>query len=403
VNKSISRHGWAAVIVPVVVALTGCGDDSAAVQDATSTETSDEHATEEVSRIVSLTPQQAMELGIEIGVLDAGGVNVLERPATVRLDPDRIALVGPRIEAKVERVLRDLGDAVRPNEPLAVMSSVALGEAKAQHLALKARLTTARAAYERERRLFGDRISSQAEVLEAEAQFRAAEADVDVIHERLRLYGLTQEQVEAIEPDATEPLSFFRLTSPVAGVVQRRDISPGQTVGPSDTPIHVARLDRLWVMIDAFEQDVPRLETGQRVTLSLRSIPDTTFEAVTDWISFELDPETRTIKARAVVQNAGGMLRAGMFGTVLIHVDGGAGYATIPVDAVQTIDGGKVVFVPGDEPGEFRAVPARIGAEGAGMVELTAGLAPGDSAVVSGAFELMSAATAGGRSAEHGH
>ena len=80
-------------------------------------------------------------------------------------------------EAKVERVLRDLGNAVRPGDPLVVMSSVVLGETKAQHLALKARLETARAAYERERRLFEDRISSQAEVLEAEAQFGAAGAD----------------------------------------------------------------------------------------------------------------------------------------------------------------------------------------------------------------------------------
>lgn len=402
-NKSLLRHVRAAVLLPLLLALTGCGADSVETPAATSTETSDAHTSDEASGVIHLTPEQTAELGVEVRVLEAGGVNVLERPATLRLDPDRIALVGPRIEAKVERVLRDLGEAVRPGDPLAVMSSVELGEAKAQHLALKARLETARAAYERERRLFDDRISSEAEVLEAEAQYRAAVADVDVIHERLRLYGLTPEVIEAIEPDAAEPLSFFRLTSPVAGVVQRRDLSPGQTVGPTDTPIHVARLDRLWVMIDAFEQDVPRLKTGQPVTLTVRSLPGRTFEAVTDWISFELDPETRTVRVRAVAGNPGGVLRAGMFGTAAIQIENGTGYATIPVDAVQTIDGRSVVFVPGDEPGEFRAVEVTTGAEGAGMVELTAGLAPGDSAVVRGAFELMSAATAGGRSAEHGH
>lgn len=403
--RHLFRRGRArpAALLPILAAMTGaCGGSDTAQTETDGAAAEEAHADEET--IVRLTAEQIAELGIEVRPLEAGGAaNILERPATLRLDPDRMALVGPRIEAKVERVLRDLGDAVRRGDALAVMSSLTLGEAKAQHLALKARLETARTAHERERRLYEDRITSQADVLEAEALYRAAQADVDVIHERLRLYGLSQDAIEAIVPDAEEPLSFFRLASPVSGVVQRRDLTPGQTVGPSDTPFQVARFDRLWVMINAFERDVPRLRTGQRVTLSVRSLPDATFEAVTDWISYELDPETRTVHVRAVAQNPDGALRAGMFGTAAVHVEGDAAYATVPVDALQTLDGERVVFVPADEPGAFRAVRVETGAEAAGQVELTAGLVPGDSAVVRGAFALMSAATAGGRSAEHGH
>lgn len=390
------------VLAPfLAVLVVGCGGSDAAQVDG---EPAEEETHENETSVVQLTAEQVVELGVEIQPLEAGGAaNILERPATLRLDPDRMALVGPRIEAKVERVVRDLGDAVRRGDALAVMSSLQLGEAKAQHLALKARLETARAAYDRERRLYEDRISSQAEVLEAEALYRAAQADVDVVHERLRLYGLSEERIEAIVPDADEPLSFFRLTSPVTGVIQRRDLTPGQTIGPTDTPFQVARLDHLWVMIDAFEQDVPRLRTGQRVTLAVRSIPDTTFEAVTDWISYELDPDTRTVRVRALAQNADGALRAGMFATAAVHVEGEATHAMIPVDAIQTLDGQRIVFIPTEAPGTFRAVPVETGAEAAGHVEVTAGLLPGDSAVVRGAFELMSAATAGGRSAEHGH
>lgn len=393
-----------AIPFTLVALVAACGGEVAETAPDGMVEETVEHAEEAVSDVVHLTEEQQATLGVEVRQLSSGGAEaVLERPATLRLDPDRVALVGPRIEAKVERVLRDLGDEVRPRDPLAVMSSVELGEAKAQHLALRARLETARAAYEREQRLLEDQISSQAEVLEAEAQYRQAEADVDVVHERLRLYGLVGEEIENIEVDAAEPLSFFRLRSPVAGVVQHRDVSPGQTVGPTETPFHVASLDRLWVMINAFEQDVPRLRTGQPVTLSVRSLPGRTFEAVIDWISYELDPETRTVHVRAVVDNPDGALRAGMFGTAAVRVEADERLATIPVDAVQTLDGGPVVFVPGDEPGEFRAVPVTLGAEGAGIVEIASGLSPGDAAVVRGAFELMSAATAGGRSAEHEH
>ncbi|MFQ5549617.1 MAG: efflux RND transporter periplasmic adaptor subunit [Gemmatimonadales bacterium] len=379
-------------------------------QTADSPQTVDQHENEaeahsdEEPAIVEITEEQARELGVRVAQLSAGSAaSVVERPATLTLDPDRVAYVGPRIEAKVERVLRDLGDSVVPGQALAIMSSVQLGEAKARHLALKARLATARATLERERQLNEERISSDAELLEAQAAFQEAQADVDVIHETLRLYGLSIDEIEAIEPDAQEPLSFFRLTSPVAGIVQRRDLSPGMTVGPEDVPIHIVRPDHLWVLIDAYESDLPLLETGQRVSLALRSVPNQLFEAVTDWISYALEPETRTIRVRAILDNSSGLLRAGMFGTASIHTANTSTHAVLPVDAVQTLDGQQVVFIPTPESGGFQAVAVRVGNEGGGFLEIIDGLAPGDYAVVAGAFELMSAATAGSRSADHGH
>ncbi|MFQ5680335.1 MAG: efflux RND transporter periplasmic adaptor subunit, partial [Gemmatimonadota bacterium] len=313
----------------------------------------------------------------------------------------RVALVGPRIRAKVERVLVDLGDVVREGTPLAGLSSVELGTAKAAYLTAAARLATRRATYEREERLFRDSISSEAELLEARALFREAEAELEASRETLRLYGLPRERIDAIEAGGEEPLSFFRLLSPVGGTVQRRDLSPGQTVEPDAAPVHVARLDRLWLMIDAFERDLPLLETGQPVRFTVRSLPGETFEAVTDWISYELDPETRTVRVRAVAENRGGLLRAGMFGTAAIQVEGQEARALVPVDAVQTLDGRRVLFVPAGEPGSFRPVSVRLGEEFDGTVEIVEGTAPGDSAVVAGAFELLSAATAEGREAEH--
>lgn len=380
---------------------TGAGTDAGHTAD----EGAGERAESEVAEEVHLTPEQVERLGIQVATLVGGNASsTLQRPATVTFDLDRVAKVGPRLPAKVVRVTKDLGDRVRAGETLATMSSVELGQAKAHYLTTRARFETQEAEYEREGNLRDEGISSEAAFLESRARYQEARAELEAASEALRLYGLADAAVDDIQAGGDEPLSFFRLTSPIAGVVQRRDLSPGQSVGPEQTPIHVVNVDRLWIMIDAFERDVPLLAPGQAVQLRVRSIPGRTFRGETDWISSELDPETRTVHVRAVVDNPDGALRPGMFGTAGIRPTTTPEYAMVPADAVQRLGTDDVVFVPGDEAGSFRPVPVRLGQESSvGTVEVLAGVEPGDEAVVAGGFELMSALTAGTRSAAHAH
>jgi cobalt-zinc-cadmium efflux system membrane fusion protein len=92
-----------------------------------------------------------------------------------------------------------------------------------------------------------------------------------------------------------------------------------------------------------------------------------------------------------------------MFGKARISTAESLNTALIPIDAVQTIEGKKMVFVPGEEPGSFKPVPVVLGAENDGMVEIASGIQPGEPAVIAGAFDLKSALTATSRSASHGH
>lgn len=354
---------------------------------------------------IHLGTEQAESFGVRVEALQAGSArSTLSRPVTLLLNPDRKALVGPRLEAKVVRVTADLGDRVRAGDTLAILSSVELGRAKSGFLTARARFHTAETTYRREQTLYEREISSEAELLEAEARFREGRAELNAAREALRLYGLTLEEIEGVEAGSQVPLSYFPLRSPVAGRVQHRDLSPGQTVGPDETPIHVAGVEELWAMVEAFSRDAPLLETGSTVNVQVRGIPDRTFRGTLDWVSYELEPATRTLRARAVIDNPEGSLRAGMFGTARLDLPTEIRYAMVPVDAVQTLEDGSVVFVPADEPGAFRPVPVRLGEESQeGWVEIVSGLEPGDRAVVAGAFDLMSAATAATRSASHGH
>ena len=411
------KKGIITVIIFAVFAagglLSGCGSNNE-IQTTETAETEQPQQEEQHSEAsgeggehtqeVHLTEAQRQTLGIEVETLLTGSATAtISRPASVTFDKDQVSKVGPRIEAKVVKVVKDLGDSVNEGEPIALMSSVELGKIKADYIRLNARLKAEQARYEREQSLYKQEISSQAELLEAEANYQEARAELNATAEALRLYGLSQTDIENIEAGGDRPLSYFYLSSPTEGVIQERNISPGQTVSSSETPIHVADLSRVWVMIDAYEQDIPYISEGQKVSLSVRSIDGQTFEGEVDWVSYALEEGSRTMPVRAVVKNPNRLLRAGMFGTARIATGKEQSIAMIPVGAVQTIEGETKVFVPGEEPGSFKPVTVMLGEENEGFVEVVSGLQPGDQAVTAGAFDLKSALTAGSRSAAHGH
>ncbi|MBS62680.1 efflux RND transporter periplasmic adaptor subunit [Salinisphaera sp.] len=361
---------------------------------------------------VELSAEQRAELDIGIGQARAAsnGATIVA-PATVEFDADRVARVGPRLQAKVVDIAVDLGQPVDKGDTLAVLDSVALGKEKAAYLTASARYRTRRAAYARDRKLAADQIVSDSDLAETRAAYEQARAERRAERAELRLYGLDDTAIDAIDDSADTPLSRMRLIAPRAGVIARRDLVAGQTLDANETPIHIVDNSRMWLMIDAAEQDLPRLQTGQTVEFRVRPLPDTHFNGHIDWVSPRLDAEARTVQVRAIVENPQGLLRAGMFATARIDAssDGGKSSDTnkirvvVPADAIQQIDTREGVFVPAEEQGAFLFMPVATGEQTMNDVEIASGLAVGDRLVVSGAFDLKAALTAKGRSAAHSH
>jgi len=408
-----------AFLVAMMLVLGGCSEpseDSGAEAghdepvEAGQSHEGDDHEREERvdedagARQVELTQSQLERLDIRLGEVRPGTAgDLVSAPATVAFDRDRIARVGPRLDAKVVEVIADLGDRVPAGDPLAVLDSVALGKAKARHLTTKARVDTVRANFERQRRLNEKQIVSEAELLEARARLAETRAEHDAADEELRLYGMSPEQIDAVRPDTEQPLSRYVLLSPIDGTIEHRDVVPGQTVRAGETPFLVVNTKAMWLMIQVAERDLAGLRAGQAVELRLRSMPDRRFTGVLDWISTQLDEQTRSARVRAVLENPDGALRAGMFGTATIRVESQTQVGLVPTDAIQRLGPDDMVFVPGEGSGKFRAVAVKTGAENAGDVEIIEGLEPGSAVVIGGAFDLMSALTAATRSAAHSH
>jgi cobalt-zinc-cadmium efflux system membrane fusion protein len=304
---------------------------------------------------------------------------VLEATGTLAYDADAVAMVGPKAEGRIVRVVHDLGERVGRGEALALLESQEVGDLHAELARARAAAAVARRDYERERSLYEQEVSSEKEMLEARAAYESAVADTAAATAKLRTLG-------ALDRDGTG----FQVSTPVAGTVVERDAVVGQIVGADDQLFTVADLTRLWLIVDIYEKDLARVRAGLDVEIRTRAFPDTVFHGEVTYLGQVVDPDSHTVKARVVADNPGGLLRPGMFVRAGIVLPEPMGTLAVPRAAVQTLRDTTVVFVPEGE-GRFRAVPVRTGAQvGDGLVVLAAGVPEGQPVVGAGSFFLKS-------------
>jgi Cu(I)/Ag(I) efflux system membrane fusion protein len=137
-------------------------------------------------------------------------------------------------------------------------------------------------------------------------------ATLDAAREKLRLYGLTPEQIQRVETtgQTTDNLTIY---APAGGIVVHQNAREGMYVTTGERIYTIADLSKLWVLFEAYESDLPWLHFGQRVAFTTRSFPGERFEGVVSFIDPLVDPKTRTVRVRAVVDNAKGRLKPDMF------------------------------------------------------------------------------------------
>jgi cobalt-zinc-cadmium efflux system membrane fusion protein len=145
----------------------------------------------------------------------------------------------------------------------------------------------------------------------------------------------------------------------------------------------------LWAMVSIPETQLARVRVGQRVELTVESLPDRTFGGKLTWLSSGVDEHTRLAQGRAELANVEGLLKAQMFARARIVTTSSSHEVLVPASAVQNVSGTAVVFVKsGEDLYEARAV--ELGARERGQIQVVAGLQPADEIVVAGAFALKS-------------
>ena len=242
------------------------------------------------------------------------------------------------------------------------------------------------------------------ELLRREADWQAAQADLQTAEQKLHILGLSQADVEALSEDGDDAGHVYPVRASIDGRVTERNAVPGRVVSADDELFTVAELESLWLFLQVFEKDLHSVTKDAAVTLTCESHPEEHFRGTIDFVGQVLDPHSRTVSARAVIDNPDGELKPGMFVYASIEVlsdDGAAALRlAVPTTAVASVEGRDIVFVQAARHA-FEMRPVVLGDSDGDWVEIRSGLTEGESIVVSGVFTLKSEALKGGLEGHH--
>jgi cobalt-zinc-cadmium efflux system membrane fusion protein len=296
-------------------------------------------------------------------------------------DDDITARVFSPVSGRIVEIHANPGQSVRPGDVLAKIKSPEFGQAQADARKAAGDLKNAERALERTRELLKHGAAAEKELEAAETEHTRALSEKERASATLSIYGG--------DPGAPGVDGVFSLKAPIGGGVVEKAISPGQEVRSDqmgDKPLFViSDPASLWLFLDVTESDVASMTRGQEVVVRTRAFPGKTFTGRIEVIGEGLDPATRTIKARCVVDNTDKLLRAEMY--VSADVTNPTSGVDIPTKAIFLKNNQHYVFVE-KAPGHFERRLIRLGPEVDGRSAVLNGVSAGQRVVVEGCLLL---------------
>jgi cobalt-zinc-cadmium efflux system membrane fusion protein len=338
-----------------------------------------------------LTPQQIKELQVKIDTVGDQAVGgTIRAVARVTFDDLRVAHVFSPVTGRITKILTQPGQHVTKGQALCAIESPDLGTAMSDVAKAGATLLQAEKDWQRQKELIEEQAASRRDYESAQAIYLNAKAEVARAQRKAKL--LRQGSLDTVTQE-------FTLSSPIDGEVIMRGANPGLEVqgqytgGATVELFTIGKLDRVWVLADAFEMDLPRIKSGTPVSVSVVAYPGETFSGHVEWISDTLDPASRTAKVRCSIDNPQLKLKPEMYGTALVTVDADQKLA-VKRTAIFTLGEQTVAFVQvGTAPdGQLRFARRIVTVEetaGGDLIPIKQGLEKNDRVVSSGGVILL--------------
>jgi Cu(I)/Ag(I) efflux system membrane fusion protein len=316
---------------------------------------------------IAISPRVQQSLGVRTAPVTKGTMSMtVEAVGSTAYNERDVAVVQARSNGFLERLfVRAPLDPVRQGQPLAELYVPDWVAAQEEYLSVR-------------------RIAAQ-------GRDKTYDGLVEAARQRMRLAGMSEEQIRRVETNGSVQ-ARITLAAPISGVVVELAAREGMTVMAGAPLFRINGLSTIWVNAEVPEGQAALVRRGNAVEARAPALPGMTFRGKVSAILPEVNPATRTIKARVELANPGGRLLPGMFATINFAPAEHKDVLLVPSDAVIRTGKRNVVMVAQGD-GRFAPVDVEVGLDHDGQTEVRNGLVAGQQIVVSGQFLVDSEAS----------
>jgi cobalt-zinc-cadmium efflux system membrane fusion protein len=296
----------------------------------------------------------------------------VDLPGRIVWNEERTQRVFSAFSGRVSSIDVTMGQSILKGQALAHLSSPEFGAAQAETSLAQTNLNLATQVLDRQQSLFDLGVVARKDVELATAETARAQAELKRAQAKTDLYGSKN--------TAHQQLA---LRSDVQGVVVERNITLGQEVRPdnaSQALFVISDPSKLWVQIDAQTPDMVDLKPNTQVDLVVPSLSEQVFKATVLTVADQIDPVSRSIKVRALVDNPSRLLKSEMLARVRYTRKISQG-VEVPASALFLMGKQHIVFVQTSK-GVYGPRQVTLSQEGPVKVVLSQGLQIGEEVVV---------------------
>ncbi|MFI4957712.1 MAG: efflux RND transporter periplasmic adaptor subunit [Lysobacterales bacterium] len=368
----------AATSLAVAIACSGCSskpDDSAQAAAVTASNVTLTAAQRQHIHLYTVTPSMFSK--------------TVETTGTVDFDNDQATSVLAPFSGPVSRLLVSPGDKVKKGDPLAVVESADFAAATSAYSKALVTARNARRLADADKDLVQHDGVALREQQQAQTDAINAEADRDAALQALVSLNVDPKTIKDIQVGRLVSRVEGTIRSPITGTVVEKLITPGQLLQAGTTPCFtVANLSRVWVMAQISGSELASVGVGdpaEVVTgMASKSIPGTV-----DNISALVNPDTRAVVARVVVDNPGDFLKKQMYVDVRIHARQQSSGLLVPASAILRDDENLPFVYITERDGSFARRHVTLGYRAGDRYEIADGLKAGDQVVADGAIFMQ--------------
>ncbi|HLY42383.1 MAG TPA: efflux RND transporter periplasmic adaptor subunit [Terracidiphilus sp.] len=291
-----------------------------------------------------------------------------------------------QVGGPVSRILVVPGQHVTENQAMLDVSSPDYSQLLDSYLKAADSYRLAQKNYVRSQDLYQHHAIAERDLEQAESDRNQAQADLNAAEQGMKILGIKNPADLAKTPSS----ALIPVLAPISGEVVERLVSPGQVVQAGQTQAFtITDLSTVWVLANVYQADLAYVHDGEDVAVTTDAYPATTFHGRISYVSPALDPNTRTLQARIVVDNPGERLKRDMYCVVSVTAGSFSHVLAVPNSAVLRDENNEPFVYVATGSNQFGRRDVQLGSAEDGKTQITSGLSPGDKVVGDGSLFLQ--------------